>query len=308
MSPLRVSLLGRFDVRDGRQTLPGFDARKVQELFCYLLLYRDRSHPREALADLLWCDTLTTQSKRYLRKTLWQLQTALDSQLHRLNEPVLLVEPNWIQLNPCADLWLDVAVLEEAFGLAEGVPGSLLESQCVQALKNAVELYQGDLLEGWYQDWCLYERERLQHMYLSMLDKLMGHCEANHECEAGLVYGSIILRYDRARERTHRRMMRLHYLAGDRTAALRQYEHCVTALHEELGVKPARRTVGLHEQICADQLYGLSAPTEEATDVQTLLLPKVLVRLRRLYSALANEQRQVQKDIQAVERALNGQH
>ena len=38
-----------------------------------------------------------------------------------------------------------------------------------------------------------------------------------------LAYGARILHCDRARERTHRRLMRLHFLAGDRTAALRQY-------------------------------------------------------------------------------------
>ena len=34
-------------------------------------------------------------------------------------------------------------------------------------------LYRGDLLTGWYQDWCLIERERYQCMFVSLLDKLM---------------------------------------------------------------------------------------------------------------------------------------
>jgi len=40
-------------------------------------------------------------------------------------------------------------------------------------LQEAVRLSYADLLEGWYQDWCLYERERLQNIYLLILDKLM---------------------------------------------------------------------------------------------------------------------------------------
>jgi len=39
-------------------------------------------------------------------------------------------------------------------------------------------------------------------MYLSMLDKLLDHCEAAGEYEAGVAYGELILRHDRARERT----------------------------------------------------------------------------------------------------------
>ena len=40
-------------------------------------------------------------------------------------------------------------------------------------------VYRGDLLEGCYQDWCLFERERLQNAYLAMLDKLMVRCHGD---------------------------------------------------------------------------------------------------------------------------------
>lgn len=309
MNLLRISLFGKFHVRYGEQVLAGLDARKAQELFCYLLLYRDRPHPRETLAGLLWSDSPTAQSKKYLRQALWRLQTSLESQIEPVNGHVLLVEPDWVRFNPEADFWLDVAVFEQAFALVRGTPGQELDAEAVQTLQDAVQLYQGDLLEGWYQDWCLYERERLQNTYLAMLDKLMGYYEAHHECEAGLVYGARILRCDRARERTHRRLMRLYYLAGNRTAALRQYERCAATLDEELGVKPAKRTVALYEQIRADQLDGPTpAPAEADTvpDATTPSLPKVLGRLKELQAVLADAQRQVQQDIETVELALSG--
>src|SRR5262249_45023608 len=151
--------------------------------------------------------------------------------------------------NQAAELWFDVLLFEQAFALVQDVPGRQLVASSAQVLKTAEELYRGKLLEGWYSDWCLYERERLQHMYLAMLDKLMEYSEAHQEYETGQTYGMRALRYDRARERTHRRMMRLQYLAGDRTAALYQYERCAAALQEELGVQPAQSTVVLYEKI-----------------------------------------------------------
>jgi len=228
--------------------------RKAQELFCYLLLHRDRPHNREILADVLCGDSPTARPRKCLRQALWQLQAGLGSQTERLAHPVFLVEPNWVQLNPQAEVWLDVTVFEQAFDLVHGVVGRHLGAAGAQVLQEAVHLYQGDLLEGWYQDWCVYERERLQQMCLTVLDKLMDYCEAHQEYERGLVYGACSLRYDRARERTYRRLMRLCYLSGDRTAALRQYERCVAALDEGLGVTPAKCTVRLHEQIRVDQL------------------------------------------------------
>jgi DNA-binding SARP family transcriptional activator len=189
MPKLRVYLFGKFCVWRDEQVLDGFDARKVQELFCYLLLHRDHSLPRETLASILWPDTTTVQSKKSLRQALWQLQSALGSHNESVSDRVLLVEPEWIRLNSEADFWLDIAVLENAFQLVQKVPGHKLDTQQAQILQDAVQLYQGPLLEGWYQDWCLYERERLQSMYLAMLDKLMGYCEVRRDYETGLLYG-----------------------------------------------------------------------------------------------------------------------
>jgi len=232
MSTLNISLFGKFCARRDGLILEGLDARKVQELFCYLLLHRDHSLPRETLASVLWPETTTALSKKSLRQALWQLQSALGSQNENPNEPILLVQPDWIQLNPSADLWLDVAAIEYAFELVQKIPGQKLDTQHAQMIQDVVQLYQGPLLEGWYHDWCIYERERLQGIYLTLLDKLMGYCEARRDYETGLLYGMRILCYDRARERTHRQLMRLHYLDGDRASALRQYEQCATALEE----------------------------------------------------------------------------
>src|SRR5947209_6389923 len=166
---LHIYLFGKFCVRRNDQVLDGFEARKVQELFCYLLLHRDQSLLRETLASLLWPESTTAQSKKSLRQVLWQLQSALGSQTEPINDRVLLVEPDWVQLNPEADLWVDVTVFEQASALAQKIPGKELNTAQVQALQSAVQLYQGPLLEGWYEDWCLYERERLQNLYLAML-------------------------------------------------------------------------------------------------------------------------------------------
>jgi DNA-binding SARP family transcriptional activator len=307
---LCISLFGKFDARYGEQVVAGLGVCKLQEVLCYLLLHRDRPHPRETLADLLWGKTTTAQSRRYLRKALWQLHAALDSQCNPSDGCLLLTEPDWVQVNPEANLWLDVAVFEQAYRLAQDVPGRELDPQLVHTLQGAVDLYRGDLLEGWYQDWCLYERERLQHLYLIMLDKLMGHCEAQHDCETGLTYGALILRYDRARERTHRRMMRLHYLSRNRTAALRQYERCVAALHEELDVGPSRCTVTLYQQIRADLLADPApqlAVAQEAGEAKAPSLLEVLDRLKGLEQVLVDAQCQAQRDIQVVEQALDSQ-
>ena len=254
MNELSVYLFGKFEIRQNEQAITELSSLKVGELFCYLLLDRERPHYREKIASLLWDQSSTSQSKQYLRKALWQLQTGLAELTRTKDPPILVVDNEWIRLNGDTGIDLDVAHFEQAFTLSRGLSGHQLDEQQAQMMKQAIQLYKGELLEGWYQNWCLYERERLQRMYLLMLDKLMRYCEAQGEYEEGQEYGLRILSYDEARERTHRCLMRLYYLAGDRTEALRQYERCSNVMLEELDVKPALQTATLFEQIRTDQL------------------------------------------------------
>jgi DNA-binding SARP family transcriptional activator len=304
MSILRFQLFGKFLVERDKQKLSGLDACKEQELLSYLIVHRNRPHPRESLASLLWPNTTTERSKTYLRQALWHVVSALQEN-NACGPTLLQVEHDWVKLNLHNGVWADVALFDRAFVTVQGVAGRQLDSARVDLLKEAVNAYNGELLEGWYQDWCLFERERLQNAYLHLLDKLMDYATEHGDYEAGQGYGATILSYDRASECTYRRLMRLQYQGGDRTGALRQYQRCVAALREELGVKPERRTQQLLEQIKADSL----ASSRTAADVELAVdssdsLPAVLGRLRRLHSVLTSVQRRLQRDISAVEQSL----
>lgn len=309
MANLHIQLFGIPLILCHGRAVAGLEARKVLELFCYLLLYRERPHSRESLANVLWSNISTTQSKKYLRQTLWQLQAALNQQKPSAGDNCLIVaESDYVHSRLTMDAWLDIALFEETFNRVQGVAGRNLDAVRFQSLRDAVNLYRGDLLIGWYQDWCLYERERYENMYLAMLDKLMDYCEAHREYELGLHYGDQALKIDPARERAHRRLMRLHCAAGDRTAALRQYTQCADALRRELAVKPSKRTIELHEQIRAELLPNRQQPPSPGGSPTSQANPPwsdMLTLLKQIQTALAGIQAQIQHEIQAGAQAID---
>jgi DNA-binding SARP family transcriptional activator len=296
-----IRLLGKFRVlRDG-QPVPGLEARKVEELFAYLLLHRGRPHARETLAATLWPDNSHDQGRKYLRQALWQLRMALDapaadgSERVVCSEEILRVEPEWVEIRACEQLRLDVEELERASALVQQVHGKDLDDFSFRAVQEALEQYRGDLLDGSYAEWCLFERERLQRIYLALLGKLMDACEARCNYETGLYYGMQILRVDRTSERTHRRMMRLYYRAGDRSAALQQYQRCVEALKEDLGTRPDARTEALYARIRASSLG------EPGVGATTVPLPEAAGELAQFIASLGDLQRQIQQQMQTVD-------
>jgi DNA-binding SARP family transcriptional activator len=302
---LHVHLFGRLDVHnEQRQLLTRVGNGKVQELLAFLLLHRGRLHPRETLATLLWPEASIAQAKKYLRKALWQLNHELDAHCPAGESQLLVTDADAIGVDLTTGLWLDVVEFESVCTRTREVAGEALDVCCVEMLQQALQFYRGDLLAGWYQDWCLYDRERLHDIYLGQLDKLIAYHEARCDYETAIRYATEVLRHDRASERTHCHLMRLHYRRGDRTAALHQFKRCCIALRDDLDVQPRQLTLRLYEQIRADVL-----DLPESADAWPALpspdrLSMVLGRLRQIQSDLSQTQHRVEQEIQTVEALL----
>jgi DNA-binding SARP family transcriptional activator len=304
MTELFIRMFGRFTVSVGSTNVECFHSQKALELLCFLLLYHDHPHHRDQLADLFWGDHCTAEAKKYFRKTLWQLQNVFEQLPTPVSKELVQVDADWLQFNRRADVWLDILEFEEIYQALSGVRGRELDQQGFKLAQYAVDLYKGDLLEGCYQDWCIYERERLKDMYFALVEKLMGYCEANHNYEAGTVYGKKLLGLDHARESTHLRLMRLYYLLGDRTSALRQYEFCRQALRQDFDVEPGTQTNELYWKIRED--------CGRTTDTPLLLegslnasVGEVLKKIKELLTLQATLPQQILLQIKTLEEIIN---
>ena len=245
--PYSFALLGRFHARTDAGPWPEMESRRLQQLVAYLLLFRSRPQHRGLISSTLWSDSEEKQARKNLRQSVWRLQRL---SVQRYGEParLLVAEKDWLQVD-MSNVWLDVSALEDAYDRVRSLRPELLTDDDAEVAMAAVDLYRGDLLEGWEEKWCFVERVRLEAAYTSLLEKLLGYCEAANRLETGLAYGDLLLKKDPAHEPAHRRVMRLRHLAGDRTGALRQFERCRSALERELGVGPGHLTRTLYEEI-----------------------------------------------------------
>ncbi len=268
---IRVMLFGKIDVRVAGESNVAYAESlptAAQKLLAYLLLHRDRPHARERLGGLFWQHGSTRRTKAYLRKAIWQIQHVFENEPQtdaHADVTLLDVDGDWIRLSREVEMCLDVETLEHAFSAVRNRHGTELSETEAHDLSEAVRLYTADLLENWYASWCLLERERLRDLYLMALKKLSRYAEHARRYEEGIAWGMQMLAVDPARECAHRQLMRLRYLAGDRTGALRQYVRCARILEAELGVDPAAATHHLHTEIREDTLSLRSQPPDTAS-------------------------------------------
>lgn len=294
MNGLQVRLLGDVEIyRDGTRIGP-FPTQTARDLFTYLSLNDDRMHPREVLVDLFWGDRPEDRALANLRTTLWRVRGVVERGDDGV--PHVRARDGKLGLNPESEIWVDVKEFERrARGIRSGDDAPVTDEEAGQ-LREAIDLYRGDLLEGSYADWCLFERERLRLVYLSALERLMVYEEARGAWDAALDLGGLILERDPLREDIHRRIMRCHVLRGDRPAALRQYRRCREILRSELEIDPMEETRLLHRVIREDgpPVPGRSEPRR--------------VRSLRPSRYASDDQRRAEELLERVERLLRELH
>ena len=143
---LTVRLFGRLAVLWNNQALPGLQVGKVCELFCFLLVHHDKPHAREILANQFWSERSTSQSKKNLRHTLWQLQNLLISQAGVGTQALVAIEPDWVQLNSNSGLWVDLYEFKKGYTQIQAQAGQTMNDQQYEYAKNVAKLYQGSFL------------------------------------------------------------------------------------------------------------------------------------------------------------------
>ena len=239
MARLNLRLLGDFEARLGSGPPLRLRARKTQALLAYLASSPGQTHSRDKLASLLWEDSSQSQARSRLRGSLFVLRRTLAS----ANPPCLVPDSDAVALDVDA---VDVDVVDF---------GRLVRARDPEALAKAVELYRGDLLEGFafrgalFEEWLIAERERLRELAVDGLAKLLVHQRSTGVFEAAVQTGLRLVALDPLQESVHRTLMRLYAELGRRPAALRQYQMCVRVLQRELRVEPDAETKLLYREL-----------------------------------------------------------
>lgn len=210
-----------------------FETRTVAALLIYLAGQR-KAVSRETLAELFWPERTQKQARSNLRVALHRLRQQLAA--------YLLTTQQSVALDPAATITLDATDFESQ--LAGG------------HLAEATALYHNDFLIDFFLDgspafeqWALLERERLRTLALSAYQQLIDHYATAGELATATATAQRLLHLDPLHEPTHRQLMRLLAQAGQRSAALAQYESCRHLLNVELAVPPDETTIALANEI-----------------------------------------------------------
>jgi DNA-binding SARP family transcriptional activator/Flp pilus assembly protein TadD len=237
---LSIKLLGSPQVLDDQT--PIHISRRKNRAILYYLAANPAPLSREHLLIFFWPDHERSSGQQILRTTLHDLRKVLGTDL-------LVVDEN-------ITLSTEVNIDARKF---EAIKSPLMPE--LTQLASILELYRGDFLENFdlpdssdFENWQILQAQYYRRLYIQGITHLSQIYSEMGDYLKALSALEKALLIDPLQEDLQRSALRLHYLAGDRTGAIRRYEMLCKLLDDEMGVPPMAETRETYQAIITDSL------------------------------------------------------
>ncbi|MEM7530569.1 MAG: AAA family ATPase [Chloroflexota bacterium] len=251
---VQFTLLGSFTILVDGTPIALPKTKDAQRLLAFLLLHPQQTHLRSFLIGLFWPDSPEPTARRLLTRALGHLRH------HPSVDGLIQADVNTILLTLSDEVWVDyhdflafvTAYRQSETGLSStGLSSTGLSSisQCAD-LTQAVALYQGDLLPGFYDDWLLPKQRQAELHYHDALMHLIALNKQRGQYQAALDHALRLSQADPLNEVNQREVMRLYMALAQPQAAQEHYRAYCDYLHSEMGVDAEEETQILFQKLC----------------------------------------------------------
>jgi predicted ATPase/DNA-binding SARP family transcriptional activator/Tfp pilus assembly protein PilF len=178
-----IQLLGTLCARSDDQTFLRFSASKTGAVLACLAFNLGQSVTRESLIERLWAEEGLDRGRHNLRQSLTLLRRQFEP-TDAMKGVVFTANHQYIRMSPDA---VTTDVLEFRAGLSQ-IRNAPPEKR-LELMRQVADLYHGDFLPGYFEDWILVERERLINQYIRLLRQILTQLRDQKQYEEALEYG-----------------------------------------------------------------------------------------------------------------------
>lgn len=226
-SEWNLTLLGYWQLR--RRGEPVEVSARQQRVITVVALLGSRS--RRFVANLLWPECSELQAAGSLRASVFRISHQLPLLMQSAGDPLTLDTHVAVDVHSVRQLIHEIVTIHDATGPTD--PTDVLRS--------------ADLLPGWYEDWVIFEQERLQQQRLSALEALARHYLEAGDHDRSLDASSAAVAIEPLRESAQLLLVQGHLAAGNHASAAVVYQRLRASLHSEMGIAPSPRFAELLE-------------------------------------------------------------
>jgi LuxR family maltose regulon positive regulatory protein len=233
-----------FKVRGKRIPEERWIRKKRKLILAYFLLHPDIFLTKDRIIDLFYPDTPMASSDNIFHQTISNIRSVLrvyDHQLAKENPQFILYEDKILKLNP--DYMYRVDALEFKRLYSSAYSAGISAEKKAQLMRQAVDLYKGELLSGCYDQWCEDFRHTYQNMFMKITEDLIEILKAEKNYDTVVSYSEKLLHSDRLNEGAYLNIIEAQVKLNNINRAREKFSQMLKTFEEELGEKPTNSTL-----------------------------------------------------------------
>lgn len=185
---------------------------------------------RIEIAGTLWPEVVETKAHASLRTVLWRL--------HRLAPGAMVSGRETLALTPAVSVDVSSFVAAARRVLASGDAPERESAAGADGSPVPPLTAMGELLPGWYEDWVLFERERLRQLHMHALEALAARLTQARRYSEAIEAALAAVRLEPLRESATRALISAYLAENNVVEAVRRFESFRNELTNELGALP----------------------------------------------------------------------
>lgn len=248
-----IRTLGHFDViKDNKSMVANSsDAKKIWELYKFMVTHRSQSFTPEALADQLWIHERYSDPRSTLRRQMYRLRQILNekSDPSEFEKTTLNYHNGYYFWNQEIDAEIDADLFEMLVTQAHNQSEMNLENQ-LDNLRKAVLLYKGDYLPDCLdQHWVFPVRNYYRRLYIKAVTSLIERLIKLGQFDEIILICQSAIKIDVYEISFHMAFMKALLQKNQIKQAMEHYQYITGFLYREMGVKPTPEMKEFYKQI-----------------------------------------------------------
>ena len=245
MNKIEINLLGSPAFLIDSQQVK-FSRKKAMALMIYLVC-TDRKVVREELAEMFWPGCTQSKALSSLRTIISEIKSLFPKGLFITNGDFLFLEKDYFTC--------DLITFRKI----------IIKNTSLKEKEEAVHLWKGGFIKGFYLNtnceftsWQLQEEQNIYFNYKQLLKSLYEKAIEENKLSSALNYARSCLNLDNFDEESHRAIIYIHALRGEKKLALNQYELCKKIMSEEFKAPLEDKTQELFRKIKSGEIINNS--------------------------------------------------
>jgi DNA-binding SARP family transcriptional activator len=215
--------------------------KKRKLLLGYVMIFRTQTLSKDKIVDMFFGDTPVESIDNTFHQAVSNLRTALridsnDTEKKEKNN-YILYEDKTLRLNNLYNYYSD---LEDFDNLIKKAFSAQNNIDCIEYLLKASSLYSGNVLEGYYEDWCESLREEYKSKFIKSAEKLIELLTEQNRTDEIIIQAERLNIIDNLNIASIKAIILANIKQGKHTIARSRFEKFIALYEDEIGEKPAQ--------------------------------------------------------------------